>query len=64
MGITKKEETAKCNPDLERERKKCSFDPMELTHLLDGGPEKTEERKERGKCVIRSRFCNYLSRFC
>ncbi|PSN37344.1 putative peroxisomal acyl-coenzyme A oxidase 1 [Blattella germanica] len=37
----------KCNPDLERERQKCNFDPLELTHLLDGGPEKTKERKER-----------------
>lgn len=38
----------KVNPDLERERKKCTFNTQELTHLLDGGPEKTAERKERG----------------
>lgn len=36
------------NPDLEHERKKCTFNTVELTHLLDGGPEKTAERKERG----------------
>lgn len=38
----------KVSPDLERERKKCTFNTQELTHLLDGGPEKTAERKERG----------------
>ncbi|XP_071441576.1 acyl-coenzyme A oxidase 1 [Hetaerina americana] len=37
----------KCNEDLENERRKCSFDPIELTHFLDGGAEKTRERKER-----------------
>lgn len=36
------------NPDLIAERKKCTFDPTELTHLLDGGREKTEERRSRG----------------
>ncbi|KAF5284747.1 hypothetical protein FQA39_LY04472 [Lamprigera yunnana] len=35
------------NPDLLREREKCSFDTLELTHLLDGGPKKTLERRER-----------------
>lgn len=35
------------NPDLIKERKKCTFDPLELTHLLDGGVEKTLARKER-----------------
>lgn len=40
---------AKINPDLVKERKKCTFEPQELTHLLDGGVEKTEERKSRGK---------------
>jgi hypothetical protein len=48
----KKTDNVKCNEDIERERKKCSFDPLELTHLLDGGPEKTRERKERGKNTI------------
>lgn len=36
------------NPDLIKERKKCTFNPQELTYLLDGGKEKTEARKERG----------------
>lgn len=36
------------NPDLQKERRKCSFDPKELTYLLDGGQEKTAERKQRG----------------
>ncbi|KAG7200556.1 hypothetical protein KM043_001117 [Ampulex compressa] len=35
------------NEDLKRERERCSFDPSELTHLLDGGPEKTLQRHER-----------------
>lgn len=35
------------NPDLQKERRKCSFDPKELTYLLDGGQEKTAERKQR-----------------
>ncbi|KDR23594.1 probable peroxisomal acyl-coenzyme A oxidase 1 isoform X1 [Zootermopsis nevadensis] len=45
--VLNKTENVKCNEDIERERKKCSFDPLELTHLLDGSPEKTRERKER-----------------
>jgi hypothetical protein len=50
--VLKKTDNIKCNEDIERERKKCSFDPFELTHLLDGGPEKTKEKKERGKWVM------------
>ena len=37
------------NPDLKRERANCSFNKEEITHLIDGGPEKTKERKELGK---------------
>ena len=34
------------NPDLQEERERpCSFSTRELTHFLDGGEEKTEERK-------------------
>lgn len=40
------------NSDLESERKKCTFNIQELTHLLDGGPEKTAERKSRGKLKL------------
>ncbi|XP_050519552.1 probable peroxisomal acyl-coenzyme A oxidase 1 [Diabrotica virgifera virgifera] len=37
----------KINPDLVKERSKCSFNTLELTHLIDGGVEKTNERKSR-----------------
>lgn len=40
------------NEDLRNERQKCTFDTVELTHLLDGGPEKTKMRKNLGKCYI------------
>lgn len=39
------------NPDLLKERQKCTFRVLELTHLLDGGPDKTEDRKQRGKII-------------
>ncbi|KAK0180414.1 hypothetical protein PV327_006058 [Microctonus hyperodae] len=35
------------NKDLQRERDKCTFNPTELTNLLDGSPEKTAIRRER-----------------
>ncbi|CAH0562111.1 unnamed protein product [Brassicogethes aeneus] len=38
---------AKINEDLLKERKKCSFNTAELTHLLDGGKDKTLERHSR-----------------
>jgi hypothetical protein len=33
------------NPDLKAERKKCTFNPLELTFLLDGGRARTKERR-------------------
>lgn len=36
------------NRDLLREREKCTFNPLELTHLLDGNEEKTAQRQEIG----------------
>lgn len=36
------------NADLLKERQRCTFNTLELTHLLDGGEEKTKERKNRG----------------
>ena len=39
----------KVNEDLVRERAKCTFNVEELTYFLDGGKDKTLERKERGK---------------
>ncbi|PSN29864.1 putative peroxisomal acyl-coenzyme A oxidase 1 [Blattella germanica] len=41
MGAVQKE-----NQDLKKERRKCSFNPLELTFLLDGGREKTRRRRE------------------
>ncbi|XP_058798403.1 probable peroxisomal acyl-coenzyme A oxidase 1 [Phymastichus coffea] len=35
------------NEELRQERQRCSFEPQELTHLLDGSPEKTTLRRER-----------------
>jgi hypothetical protein len=37
------------NPDLKAERNKCTFNPLELTFLLDGGRANTKERKLIGK---------------
>lgn len=37
------------NKDLLREREKCTFDPLQLTHLLDGSPEATATRREIGE---------------
>ncbi|XP_011505527.1 PREDICTED: probable peroxisomal acyl-coenzyme A oxidase 1 [Ceratosolen solmsi marchali] len=43
----------KMNEDLEQERQRCSFEPLELTHLLDGTPEKTMQRREREEYFLR-----------
>lgn len=43
----------KINPDLLRERQKCTFKTIELTHVLDGGKDKTEERRSRGRKMTR-----------
>ncbi|GLH03493.1 Probable peroxisomal acyl-coenzyme A oxidase 1 [Gryllus bimaculatus] len=42
----------KVNEDLARERRNCTFDPTELTYLLDGGEEKTKERRDREKFFL------------
>lgn len=39
----------KVNPDLQKERDRCSFNVTELTNIIDGGADKTDERKKRGK---------------
>lgn len=36
------------NADLARERERCTFDPLELTHILDGGAQKTDDRRKTG----------------
>ena len=40
--------TAYENADLKRERQSCSFNKEEITNLLDGGADKTIERRELG----------------
>ncbi|KAL3289791.1 hypothetical protein HHI36_023183 [Cryptolaemus montrouzieri] len=42
----------KINSDLLKERNKCTFNPRELTHFLDGGEQKTKDRKEREKFFL------------
>lgn len=41
------------NADLANERLKCDFDVQELTYLLDGGKNKTIQRKKIGKCATK-----------
>ena len=44
------------NPDLAEERSRpCSFSQTELTELIDGGREKTEERKRLEEIFLDSR---------
>ncbi|XP_068627015.1 acyl-coenzyme A oxidase 1-like [Battus philenor] len=45
--------SVKVNPDLQKERDSCSFNITELTNLIDGGPQKTEERKKREEMVFK-----------
>jgi acyl-CoA oxidase len=33
------------NPDLAKERANCPFSKEELTNIIDGGPDKTAERR-------------------
>ena len=33
------------HPDLEKERQNCPFSQEEITNLIDGGPDKTTERR-------------------
>ncbi|XP_063816635.1 peroxisomal acyl-coenzyme A oxidase 1 isoform X1 [Pseudophryne corroboree] len=40
------------NPDLSRERATASFSPEIITHILDGGPERTRRRREIESLVI------------
>ena len=37
------------NPDLIRERENCTFDPIQITYILDEDPKKTEERRKMGE---------------
>ncbi|CAG4983899.1 unnamed protein product [Colias eurytheme] len=49
---------SKINTDLQRERDNCTFNVKELTNLLDGGPQKTEERKQREEMVFQEGIHN------
>ncbi|XP_046652365.1 probable peroxisomal acyl-coenzyme A oxidase 1 [Daphnia pulicaria] len=40
------------NPDLKKERQNCPFNKEEITHLLDGGKEKTIERKQLENYIL------------
>ncbi|XP_075701747.1 peroxisomal acyl-coenzyme A oxidase 1 isoform X1 [Rhinoderma darwinii] len=40
------------NPDLSRERATASFNPVTITHILDGTPERTRRRREIESLVI------------
>uniref|UniRef100_A0A8C7P057 Acyl-coenzyme A oxidase n=1 Tax=Oncorhynchus mykiss TaxID=8022 RepID=A0A8C7P057_ONCMY len=54
------------NPDITRERENATFNVEKLTHILDGGIEKTKRRREIGKVGIdpdfQSEDLNFLSR--
>lgn len=39
------------NIDLQRERNNCTFSIQEMTEFIDGGPDKTRARKERGRIL-------------
>ncbi|XP_022821685.1 probable peroxisomal acyl-coenzyme A oxidase 1 isoform X1 [Spodoptera litura] len=43
------------NKDLIKERAKCTFNVTELTYFLDGGKDKTLERKERERVMLTKR---------
>ncbi|KAJ8736599.1 hypothetical protein PYW08_007255 [Mythimna loreyi] len=42
------------NPDLVRERAKCNFNTLELTHIIDGGEENTLQRKKIENIALNS----------
>lgn len=50
----------KINADLQKERDSCSFNVTELTNLIDGGIEKTAERKKRGNLLFNYLFSKVL----
>lgn len=53
MATEIQEGNKKINPNLVKERKRCTFNTLELTHLLDGGEDMTRERKNRGNYKYR-----------
>lgn len=49
----------KINPDLARERQKCTFDPEELAVYWIGDKQKLEEKRARGESEA---ICDFSSR--
>lgn len=43
-----KQQRVAVHKDLQYERNRCTFDPVEVTYFLDGSPEKTKQRRDRG----------------
>ncbi|XP_033300343.1 probable peroxisomal acyl-coenzyme A oxidase 1 [Bombus bifarius] len=42
-----KQQKMNMNKDLQYERSRCTFDPVEVTYLFDGSPEKTKRRRDQ-----------------
>lgn len=56
--------TAKVNPDLALERKKASFNPIELSYLLHGGRQKIERKRYLGTVIYVICFLRYFAKTC
>lgn len=50
------------NPDLEKERRKCTFDVEELARYWIGDQSKLEEKRARGKSLVN--FLSFNSILC
>ncbi|XP_045456830.1 probable peroxisomal acyl-coenzyme A oxidase 1 [Melitaea cinxia] len=48
--------TTKVNVDLQKERDQCTFDVEELTNIIDGGVEKTDERRKRVEMALKEQL--------
>lgn len=49
MASDWRKKNLKVNSDLAKERRSGTFDPQELTYIIDGSQEKTEQRRRIGK---------------
>ena len=43
---------SKINPDIQKERDSSTFNPLELTYVLDGGRDVTERRRYIGMNTV------------
>ena len=48
-------QVSEVHPDLQREREGCPFSKEEIVHLLDGGREKTEQRRSIEKLFLNAK---------